>query len=113
MIKESLLPIIKVGVQSALDFLLPEGLEYVGSELGLPSKTGRLIGNFIRQTIRHKTSFGKPKPVPRGIKKYTGGKRMLSDKMKRRNALVKKIMKEKGYKMIEASKYISKHKISY
>jgi hypothetical protein len=120
MIKNSLLPIIKVGAQGALDFLLPEGLEYVGMELGLPPKTGRLIGNFIRQTIRHKTGFGKKeklKPEPRGIKKYTsaygGGKRMLSDKMKRRNDLVKKIMKEKGYKMIQASKYISEHKLDY
>jgi hypothetical protein len=102
MVKDSLLSILKVGAQGALDFILPEGLEYVGMELGLPPKTGRLIGNFIRQTIRHKTGFGKKeklKPEPRGIKKYTGGKKMLSDKMKRRNDLVKKIMREKGYKI--------------
>jgi hypothetical protein len=116
MVKNGLLPILKVGAQGVLDFVIPEGLEYVGAELGLPPKTGRLIGNFIRQTIRHKTGFGKKskiQPEAKGIKQYTGGKRVLSEKMKRRNNLIKKIMKEKGYNMIEASKYIANQKIAY
>lgn len=41
------------------------------------------------------------------------GKKKMSDKMRRRSALVKKIMKEKGLKMIEASKYIKKHNLKY
>jgi hypothetical protein len=49
----------------------------------------------------------------KGIKQYTGGKRVLSEKMKRRNNLIKKIMKEKGYNMIKASQYIANQKIAY
>lgn len=41
------------------------------------------------------------------------GKKKMSDKMRRRSALVKKIMKEKGLKMIDASKHIKKHNLKY
>lgn len=40
-------------------------------------------------------------------------KRKLSDKMKRRNVLLKKIMAEKGLKMIQASKYIKENNLEY
>jgi hypothetical protein len=41
----------------------------------------------------------------------SGGKRKISAKMQKRNLLVKKIMKEKGMKMVEASKYIKAHNL--
>lgn len=50
------------------------------------------------------------KPKKKG-KKVKGGakpKRKLSEKMKKRNALVKKIMKERGVKLIEASKIVKR-----
>ena len=40
-------------------------------------------------------------------------KRAVSNKTKRRNALVKKVMKKKGMSMIEASKYIKQNNIKY
>ena len=40
-------------------------------------------------------------------------KRQLSDKMKRRNVLLKKIMKEQNLKMIEASKFIKENNLEY
>jgi hypothetical protein len=43
----------------------------------------------------------------------SGGKRGQSDKMKRRSALIKKLRAEKGMSMIEASKYIKSHNLSY
>lgn len=46
-------------------------------------------------------------------KKKPRKKRVATDKMKRRNILVKKIMKEKGLKMIEASKYIKQNNLTY
>jgi hypothetical protein len=112
-------PIARVIGSTALDFVLPEALEYVGKEFGLPEHTGKVIGSFLRQTIRAKTGFGKevkpmPKPIPQGVKEYTGGaKRKVSDKMVRRNQLVKKIMKEQGMSLRNASKYIKEHKLSY
>jgi hypothetical protein len=39
----------------------------------------------------------------------SGGKRKVTEKMRKRNELVKKIMREKGLKMIDASKYIKAH----
>jgi len=44
----------------------------------------------------------------RGKKDPNKPKRKLSEKMKKRNALVKKIMKERGVKLIEASKIIKR-----
>ena len=48
-----------------------------------------------------------------GAGKKKRKKRQATDKMKRRNVLVKKIMKEKNMKMIEASKYIKQNNIEY
>ena len=59
-------------------------------------------------------------PTPDKKYDYKGGakpnpkkKRVLSDKMKRRSQVVKKIMKEKGLKLIEASKYVKANNIPY
>ena len=48
-----------------------------------------------------------------GAKPKPKKKRVLSDKMRRRAAAVKKIMKEKGLKLIEASKYVKANNIPY
>ena len=40
-------------------------------------------------------------------------KRKVSDKMKRRNALIRKLMKEKGMKMTQASKHIKANNLKY
>ena len=40
-------------------------------------------------------------------------KRVQSDKMKRRNVVVKRIMKEQNLKMTDASAYVKEHKIDY
>lgn len=40
-------------------------------------------------------------------------KRVISDKIKRRNLVVKKIKEEKGLSLIEASKYVKEHNIEY
>ena len=49
--------------------------------------------------------------------KKSGGskrsKRVLSEKQKRRNALVKKVMKETGLSLPKASKYIKEHNMQY
>jgi hypothetical protein len=50
-------------------------------------------------------------PVGGSIKKKTS--RQLSDKTKRRHALIRKIMHEKKCTMVEANKYISQNKIEY
>jgi hypothetical protein len=112
-------PIARVVGSTALDVILPEGIEYIGREFGLPDHTGKIIGSFIRQAIRAKTGFGKdvepkPKPMPKGVKEYTGGKkRQPSARMSQRNILVKKIMKEKGLSLPQASKYVKEHNLSY
>lgn len=49
----------------------------------------------------------------KGKKKKPRKKRVATNKMKRRNALVKKIMKEQGLKMIQASKYIKDNNLTY
>ena len=42
-----------------------------------------------------------------------GSKRRMSDKMKRRGALVKKVMKEKGLSLAQASKYVKEKNMKY
>jgi hypothetical protein len=120
-------PIARVIGSTALDVILPTGAEAIGREFGLPEHTGRVLGSLLRETIRMKTGLGKPqtkpdiKPMPKplpqafkGVKKYTGGsKRKVSDKMVRRNQLVKKIMKEQGKSLRDASSYIKEHNLSY
>ena len=48
-----------------------------------------------------------------GMSAGTKSKRPVSDKMKNRNELIKKLMKEKGMNLPQASKHIKEAKLTY
>ena len=75
----------------------------IAPEFGRPGK--------IAKSAIEAVGYGKQMdetPIEKKLKKK-GGKRKASPAMKKRGALVSKLMKEKGMKLGEASKYIKAH----
>jgi len=83
--------------------LLPVAIGALGQEFGVPMPVGMAVGNAIAKGALSQNVTGvkgsgkKPKVIA------CGGK---SDGRAKRAEIVKKVMKEKGMKMIEASKYV-------
>lgn len=92
-----------VGVIAARE-ALPLAVGALGQEFGVPMPVGMAVGRMITKGALSENVTGvkggkKPKVIACG-----GG-----DGRAKRAEIVKKVMKEKGLKMIEASKYVKAH----
>ena len=85
--------------------LLPVAIGALGQEFGVPMPVGMAVGTAIAKGALSKNVTGvngsgrKPKMIACGA----------GDGRAKRAEIVKKVMKEKGLKMIEASKYVKAH----
>jgi hypothetical protein len=85
--------------------LLPLAVGALGQEFGVPMPVGMAVGNAIAKGALSENVTGvkgsgrKPKMIACGA----------GDGRAKRAEIVKKVMKEKGLKMIEASKYVKAH----
>jgi len=86
--------------------LLPVAIGALGQEFGVPMPVGMAVGNAIAKGALSQNVTGvkgsgkKPKVIA------CGGLSGAKDGRAKRAEIVKKVMKEKGMKMIEASKYV-------
>jgi hypothetical protein len=82
------------------------GLPEVGIPVSIASNLGgrrrRRAGMTLNEALRDGV------PTSRMLT-ATGGKRVLSEKMKHRNQVVKRVMKEKGCSLPTASRYVKEH----
>lgn len=95
-------PVAKsVGVIAGRE-VLPYAIGALGQEFGVPMPVGMAVGNVITKRALSEKNTG----VKGGKKavKCSGG-----DGRAKRAEIVKKVMKEKGLKMIDASKYVKAH----
>lgn len=106
-VAEKVAPVAKtVGVQLGRE-LLPVAFEAVGAEFGIPPQVSGAVGRVVANRLLSEKNTG----VKGGKKEHTkvincGGK---VDGRQARALIVKKVMKEKGLKMIDASKYVKAH----
>jgi hypothetical protein len=103
--KEDVAPVAKsVGVIAARE-ALPLAIGALGQEFGVPMPVGMAVGKMISKGALSENVTGvkgsgrKPKMIACGA----------GDGRAKRAAIVKQVMKEKGLKMIEASKYVKAH----
>lgn len=119
--------LVGVGKEIFKDVVVP-----VGKELVKDAVKGAIMGAGVKKRGRPKGSKNKGKGVPekeiknledekhrvekeiafeKGEEKVEGGKkkRVISEKMKHRAEIVKKVMKEHGMKLGDASKYVKEH----
>jgi hypothetical protein len=101
-LKEEVAPVAKtVGVVAGRE-LLPLAIGALGQEFGVPMPVGEAVGRMVTKRALSEKNTGvkgsgkKPKMIACG----------KSDGRAARAAIVKKVMKEKGLKMIDASKYV-------
>ena len=101
-LKEDVAPVAKtIGVVAGRE-LLPIAIGAVGQEFGVPMPVGEAVGRVITKRALSEKNTGvkggrkKPKMIACG----------KSDGRAKRAEIVKKVMKEKGLKMIDASKYV-------
>ena len=100
---EKVAPVAKtIGVELGRE-LIPVAFEAVGAEFGVPPQISGAVGRVVARRALSEKNTG-----VRGGKKAVacGGK---ADGRQARALIVKRIMKEKGLKMIEASKYVKAH----
>ena len=100
---------------------MPASMMASGKKRGRPSKKvgGDIISTLAR--VANITKGGKAKKEKVAVayvsklkkEKVVKGGKVKNPKIAKRAALVKKIMKEKGLKMIDASKYIRENNLSY
>jgi hypothetical protein len=86
---------------------MPASMMGAAKKRGRPSK--KKVGGDIISTLARVANIvkgGKKAKAPKGGKVKSG-------KLAKRAVLVKKIMKEKGLKMIDASKYIKQNNLQY
>lgn len=100
-LKEDVAPVAKsVGVHLGRE-LLPVAIGAVGQEFGVPLPVGEAVGRVVtRHALSEKNTGVKGGKKPKMI---ACGK---SDGRAKRAEIVKKVMKERGCKMIEASKIV-------
>jgi hypothetical protein len=96
-------PVAKtIGVELGRE-LIPVAFEAVGAEFGIPPQVSGAVGRVVaRRALSEKNT---------GVK---GGKKVIKcggkvDGRQARAVIVKQVMKEKGLKMIDASKYVKAH----
>jgi hypothetical protein len=101
-LKEDVAPVAKtIGVVAGRE-LLPVAIGALGQEFGVPMPVGEAVGRVIAQRALSEKNTGvkgsgkKPKMIACG----------KTDGRAARAAIVKQVMKEKGLKMIDASKYV-------
>jgi hypothetical protein len=106
-VAEKVAPVAKtVGVQLGRE-LLPVAFQAVGAEFGVPPQVSGAVGRVVANRLLSEKNTG----VKGGKKEHTkvincGGK---VDGRQARALIVKQVMKEKGLKMIDASKYVKAH----
>ena len=78
------------------------------------AKANELLEQLLEKYGSGQTAGGIVSGTPGAAQPTVGGsKRRMSDKMKRRGALVKKVMKEKGLSLAAASKYVKEKNMKY
>ena len=78
------------------------------------AKANELLEQLLEKYGSGQTAGGIVSGTPGAAQPTVGGsKRRMSDKMKRRGALVKKVMKEKGLSLAQASKYVKEKNMKY
>jgi len=105
---EKVAPVAKtIGVELGRE-LIPVAFEAVGAEFGVPPQVSGAVGRVVARRALSEKNTG-----VRGGKKCGGKKAVAcggkSDGRQARALIVKQVMKEKGLKMIEASKYVKAH----
>jgi hypothetical protein len=102
-------PVAKeVGVHLGRE-LLPIAFEAVGTEFGVPPVVSGVVGNVVAKRLLSEKNTG-VKGGKRGRPKKS--KSAVATKAKKsgdRGAIVKKVMKEKGLNLPQASKYVKDH----
>jgi len=104
-------PVAKtIGVELGRE-LIPVAFEAVGAEFGIPPQVSGAVG---RSVARHALSEKNTGVRGTGRKPKAGGKKVIAcggkvDGRQARAVIVKQVMKEKGLKMIDASKYVKAH----
>jgi hypothetical protein len=104
---EKVAPVAKtVGVQLGRE-LLPVAFQAVGAEFGIPPQVSGAVGRVVTNRLLSEKNTG----VKGGKKEHKkvikcGGK---ADGRQARALIVKQVMKDKGLKMIDASKYVKQH----
>jgi len=113
---EKVAPVAKtVGVQLGRE-LLPVAFEAVGAEFGIPPQVSGAVGRVVANRLLSEKNTGVKGGMNRA-KKCGGGKEHTKvincggkvDGRQARALIVKQVMKEKGLKMIDASKYVKAH----
>lgn len=110
-VAEKVAPVAKsVGVQLGRE-LLPVAFEAVGAEFGIPPQVSGAVGRVVANRLLSEKNTGVKGGKNGSKKEHTkvincGGK---VDGRQARALIVKKVMKEKGLKMIDASKYVKAH----
>ena len=115
-VAEKVAPVAKsVGVQLGRE-LLPVAFEAVGAEFGIPPQVSGAVGRVVANRLLSEKNTGVKGGMNRA-KKCGGGKEHTKvincggkvDGRQARALIVKQVMKEKGLKMIDASKYVKAH----
>ena len=86
-----------------------KGKRIVNKIAKVVSTVGHMLPSGIAQGVA--TGADVVSALTGGKKKRKGGKRVLTEKMKKRNALVSKLMKEQGMSLGQASKHIKENKL--
>lgn len=108
-VAEKVAPVAKsVGVQLGRE-LLPVAFQAVGAEFGIPPQVSGAVGRVITNRLLSEKNTG-----VKGGKKVAVAKKVVAsggkvDGRKARALIVKQVMKEKGLKMIDASKFVKAH----
>ena len=102
----------KFAARPTIQFGLPAGAAALSTALGLSPVVGTVVGQ-IAASLLDKALFSQK---GKGVASYSGGAASGGDLLtpqKRRGALIKKLMKEKGMSLPQASKYIKSEGMSY
>ena len=114
-VKKVATPILKQAISKGLDVGAPALGTAVGSLVGQPA-VGALVGKLGRELLRGTTGVGRKPKQSKDVGVYHGGakfkpKAKEQSGRNKRNEIVKKVMKEKGLSLPQASKYVKENNL--
>lgn len=101
-------PIVKGAISSGLDVAAPLAGQALGTYLGQP-KLGLAVSQGARQGIKQATGFGVGSYSGGAVGSKSGGAK--GKPKSKRAEIVKKVMKEQGMTLPQASKYVKEHNL--
>lgn len=117
-VKKVATPILKKAISKGLDVGAPALGAAVGTAIGGPggASIGGMVGKLGRELIKETTGYGRKPKQSKDVGVYHGGakpkaKPKAQGGRNKRNEIVKKVMREKGMSLPQASKYVKEHNL--